>query len=172
MMLEPNSGDGGNRTHGKYRPKRTDQIPVPLRDRTGAVIAFAVLDATDAHRWYLDKGYARRWPGIYLHREVMGIGSDDGRYVDHVNGLPLDNRRANLRLTTIAENAQNLRRRAAPKSSRYRGVTWDKSRSKWMASGTLNGRRTTIGRFDSEDEAGAYAAAWRARHMPFAREAT
>jgi hypothetical protein len=180
-MAEPFDGDGGNRTHERSR-LNAEAIPVPLRDRTGTVIAFAVLDAEDAYladrRWYLDKGYARcqvrregRLIPVYLHREVMGVGSGDARYVDHINGLPLDCRRANLRFTTIAENAQNLRRRCAPTSSRFRGVTWDKSRQKWMATAMLNGRRKTLGRFNDEEEAADVAAAWRAEHMPFSEEA-
>lgn len=50
-------------------------------------------------------------------------------------------------------------------------VTWDKSRGKWMATAMLDGRRTTIGRFDTEDQAAAAVAAWRAEHMPFSAEA-
>jgi hypothetical protein len=69
-----------------------------------------------------------------------------------------------------AENAQNRRKRAGT-SSRYRGVTWVKARGKWQAQVTLNGRRLNLGRFDSEDEAGAVVAAWRREHMPFSVEA-
>jgi hypothetical protein len=153
---------------------------LPLGDNTGQIIAYAVVDAGDfdrfnAHRWCISN---RRWGLVgrrtqgrwcYLHREVMGLERDDPRRVDHINRDTLDNRRANLRLATTAQNAQNQGSRGG--SSRYRGVTWDKAREKWMASAMLGGKRHTIGRFDSEDEAGAAAAAWRARHMPFSAEA-
>ena len=33
------------------------------------------------------------------------------------------------------------------------GVTYEKSRSKWAARYTENGKRVTLGRFDSQDEA-------------------
>lgn len=167
-----------------------EPIPVPLRDRTGATISYAVLSVEDAHlaeyRWYLDsdpsrgqsKLYARRnvkrdgrLVALYLHREVVGLQVADPRQCDHINGITLDCRRANLRIVTHAENGQNLHKPRVGSSSRFRGVTWDKARGKWLAAGTLNGRRRHIGRFDSEEEAGVAAAEWRREHMPFSREA-
>lgn len=168
-----------------------EPIPVPLRDRTGTIIGFAVLDQADehlaTHRWYMDsdpgralgKAYARRnvqrdgrTIAIYLHREVVGLQPGDPRQCDHINGITLDCRRANLRILTHAQNGQNLRKRTNT-TSRFRGVTWDKSREKWMATGALpGGRRRTLGRFDSEEEAGAVAAAWRAERLPFSEEPT
>lgn len=41
---------------------------------------------------------------IYLHRLIAGVA---GLHVDHINGDPLDNRRANLRAVSNALNAQN-----------------------------------------------------------------
>lgn len=40
-----------------------------------------------------------------------------------------------------------------------------------MATAMLEGKRKTIGRFDTEDEAGAAASAWRREHMPYSEEA-
>jgi hypothetical protein len=106
---------------------------------------------------------------VFLHRVIVGLAPDDPRRVDHFNGDSMDNRRSNLRIVTTAQNAQNQGSRGG--SSQYRGVSWDRSRGKWVASGMLDGRRTSIGRFDDEHVAGAAAAAWRAQHMPFSEEA-
>lgn len=148
---------------------------MPVYGRSG-IRAYALLDADDFERfgdlrWHLGSrwGYVARRRHKYLHRLILGLDADDARRVDHINGNPLDNRKANLRLATTAQNAQNQGSRGGP--SRHRGVTWDKSRQKWMASHTLNGRRTTIGRFHSEEEAGKAAAEWRRQHMPFSQEA-
>jgi len=76
----------------------------------------------------------------------------EGFYIDHINGNKLDNRLENLRLATNNQNQQN---RPAPKnsSSGYRGVTWHKQVNKWMSRICHNGERTTIGFFDSAEEA-------------------
>ena len=73
-------------------------------------------------------------------------------FIDHINGKKTDNRLENLRLATNSQNQQN---RPAPKnsSSGYRGVTWHKSVSKWMARICINRKRQTIGFFDSAEEA-------------------
>lgn len=105
----------------------------------------------------------------FLHRLILGLPPSDPRTVDHVNGDPLDNRRENLRVATVAENAQNQGSRGG--SSRYRGVSWDASRGKWIATAMVNGKRKTLGRFDDEDRAGEAAAKFRAEHMPFSAEA-
>lgn len=105
----------------------------------------------------------------FLHRLILGLAPDDPRTVDHIDGDPLNNRRSNLRIATVAENAQNQGSRGGYSS--YRGVSWDASRGKWIATAMLNGRRTTIGRFVDEDEAGEAVARWRGEHMPFSQEA-
>ena len=76
----------------------------------------------------------------------------EGFYIDHINGNKIDNRLENLRLATNNQNQQN---RPAPKnsSSGYRGVTWHKQMNKWMSRICHNRKRTTIGFFDSAQEA-------------------
>jgi hypothetical protein len=164
-------------TAGIEPARRSHRIPLW---RHGKIAAYALIDAEDAHladeRWCLRpkdrKLYAERSNGAQprlLHRVVLGLGTGDGRSVDHINGDGLDNRRANLRVATTAENAQNQGSRGG--SSTYRGVTWDRARGKWMARAMLDGRHKTIGRFDSELEAAEAAAAFRREHMPFSAEA-
>jgi len=79
----------------------------------------------------------------------------DGFYVDHINGNKTDNRLCNLRLVTGKQNQEN---RPAPRNttSGYRGVCWHKAAQKWMARICHNGKRETIGFFDTAED--AYAA--------------
>jgi hypothetical protein len=104
---------------------------------------------------------------VYLHRLIAGV--EAGEYVDHASKDRLDNRRANLRIVTNAQNAQNQGAKGG--TSRYRGVTWDKRRRHWRAKAKLDGRTFNLGSFLDEAEAGAAAAAWRAQHMPYSEEA-
>ena len=87
---------------------------------------------------------------VYLHRFLMGAGP--GQVVDHANGDKLDNRRANLRICTLSENAANRR---YARSSGFRGV--HRSNRRWKAVVTVEGTMHRIGLFDTpEDAARAY----------------
>ena len=90
-----------------------------------------------------------------LHRIIwnMFVGPiPKGFYIDHINGNKIDNRIENLRLATNSQNQQN---RPAPKnsSSGYRGVTWHKAAKKWMSRICCNGKRITIGLFETPEDA-------------------
>ena len=71
--------------------------------------------------------------------------------IDHINGDHADNRLANLRVCTTAENRKNMPRRKN-KTSKYTGVR--RSRDKWSVLVDSKYR----GCFENEDEAGEYAA--------------
>src|SRR5205814_4242283 len=67
--------------------------------------------------------------GVALRRVIMGVAEDDVLNVGHVNGDPLDCRRANLLVRTIQQRAFGARKmksvRGEPCSSRFKGVFWD-----------------------------------------------
>lgn len=152
---------------------------LPLRNRLGKVIAYALIDAADADqmgqwRWTLNtNGYVWRSVNggrrhVYLHRSLMEREPGDGLFVDHVNRDKLDNRRENLRVVTPAESRQNTPSLGG--TSGHRGVSWDRHRGKWKAAAQLDRRMHHLGRFDTEDEAAEAVRRWRAKHMPFATE--
>lgn len=123
------------------------------------------------HRWNRTvDGHARRRSGsggtIMMHREV--IGARAGEQVDHINGNPLDNRRANLRLATQQQNEANRGPRRHNKSG-LRGV-WLHKPGRWRACIRENGATVHLGVFLSAEAAGrAYDAAARRIHGEFAR---
>jgi hypothetical protein len=84
--------------------------------------------------------------------------------VDHSNQNKLDNRIENLRLLTHAENIMNQRKSHNPKSSKFKGVCWDKGHGKWRATIRLGGRNKFLGLYADETEAAeAYDAADKTR---------
>lgn len=87
--------------------------------------------------------------------------------IDHINGTRTDNRWANLRPCTSAENRQNQRRAHPGSSSGFLGVSWNARLEKWVAQIAIQGKRKYLGLFATEDEAqAAYVQAKREVH-PF-----
>jgi hypothetical protein len=79
--------------------------------------------------------------------------------IDHINGIPSDNRIENLRLAT---NAQNLANRGKTKSntSGYKGVYLHNQTKKWVASIKHLGKKYALGCFvNPEDAHNAYKTA-------------
>lgn len=104
---------------------------------------------------------AHRLAWLYVH------GSWPDRYIDHVNGNPTDNRIANLRLATPAENQRN-RRRQNNNTSGYKGV--HRHQGMWRARIAVNGRHISLGLYHNpEDAHRAYAIAAERYHGEFAR---
>lgn len=135
---------------------------IPLSRGTYAIIDTDNLRTLNLYRWFLASHktgtrYARRFKNgqtIYMHREIMNAPA--GMEIDHINGNGLDNRSANLRICTKAQNQQNSKKRTG-KSSVFKGVCWEKDRKKWKASIVVNKKQIRIGRFISEiDAAKAY----------------
>lgn len=147
---------------------------IPLVRRDGTIAAEAIVDDADyaalvGWTWRLSAGRAARREGaltILMHRELLGLEHGDGREGDHINRLPLDNRRENLRVVTHAQQQQNLPSMGG--TSRYRGVSWFAETSKWRAAVVFQGRQHHLGLFVDEVEAARVAEAFRREHMTHA----
>lgn len=76
------------------------------------------------------------------------------KHIDHINGVRNDNRILNLRLATIKENKQNLRKaHKNNKSSGMLGVSWHKGNGKFRAQITKDGKYKCLGYFDEKKDA-------------------
>lgn len=152
---------------------------IPLSRGMVSLVDEADFEALNAYRWLANgphsngKFYAHRFEriggsrsNIYMHRQIMQPGV--GRVVDHINGDPLDNRRANLRVSSQAFNAVN--RDGVLSATGFRGVFIDWQRRCFLASLSIEGQQQHIGRYENAREAAeAYDAAARERHGEFAR---
>jgi hypothetical protein len=103
-----------------------------------------------------------------MHRVVMKVSSR--LKVDHLNHNTLDNRRANLRAVTHAQNMQNRRGARRQSSSGVRGVSWDSAYQKWKVGLKVAGQQIYLGRYDSLADAEAAAIAGRQTHMTHSSE--
>ena len=86
----------------------------------------------------------------------------DGQ-VDHINGDKLDNRIVNLRSVSAKMNSQNQRKAMTTNAIGYLGVS--RSRERYRADISVNGKANFLGRFDTPEDAHlAYVCAKRALH--------
>lgn len=86
---------------------------------------------------------------VALHRFIMAAPA--GFVVDHIDGNPLNNCRANLQITTLARNSMRS------KTAKNGGVSFDKSRGKWRVRIRYEGRQLDLGSYADEATARAVA---------------
>lgn len=70
--------------------------------------------------------------------------------VDHINNIRTDNRLENLQLISHRENCSKDRKGG---SSKYVGVSWNKSKSNWACKIQIKGENINLGYFKTEIEA-------------------
>ena len=94
-------------------------------------------------RFYVKKGNylgvingKQRSTSVRMHRLIMN--APENMVVDHINGNGLDNRKENLRIVSNRQNLQNLH---IKKTSKYPGVSWQKTRNKWISLIRVNGKQ-------------------------------
>ena len=93
----------------------------------------------------------------YIHKIVSShfLKEKDGCVTDHIDGNRLNNTVENLQYITQRENIikGKVSMLKENKSSKYLGVTWDKSRGKWKAQKRDGKKNICLGRFSSEEDA-------------------
>lgn len=157
-----------------------DFARVPLYGR-GPVDAWAIVDLADLHlvdgwRWGQTRKDGKRYAlrrdessgkrqNVHMHRVII----DAPRLVrvDHIDGDPLNNRRANLRMCSHAENMRNTTKKAT-NTTGFKGV-WKHGRG-YYASVQKAGKKVRIGPFSTPElAAAAYAGAATVLFGEFAR---
>lgn len=86
---------------------------------------------------------------IRMHRLIMDCPND--KFIDHINGNKLDNRRENLRICIKAQNEVNKSKRKGNYTSKFKGVVYviGRRQKHWMARVS----KIFVGYFNSEIEA-------------------
>ncbi|ALC11214.1 HNH endonuclease [Sphingopyxis sp. 113P3] len=153
------------------RPKREviiegDSAIVPLTRGYRAIIDAEDVHLVEGNCWSVVIGntgicYAKRTTNadglILMHRMILN--APVGAIVDHKNGNGLDNRKANLRIATLKQNAQNRRKRRGTAGA-LKGACWDADRNTWVSGIYIEGRKVHLGSFETEQ--GAHEAYCRA----------
>lgn len=87
---------------------------------------------------------------IQLHRLIMSPLPE--QEVDHINHIPYDNRKENLRIVSRSQNQMNTMT-STRNTSGVKGVHWDKDMNKWRVRITVDGKRISLGFYSDINEA-------------------
>ncbi len=114
------------------------------------------------------KGSNGKQRNIPMHRLILKVPHN--MFVDHINRNGLDNRKANLRPATHAQNSCNRAKRGnRTYASKYKGVTSRSNSKTYQANIRVNGHPISLGSFDDEVKAAkAYDRAAKKYHREFA----
>jgi len=113
-------------------------------------------DRVSVHKWFVNRigntNYVSRnlsrGKTQTLHRFLCpGI-----RLVDHKDGNGLNNQKFNLRPANRSQNGANSVKQSG-RSSKFKGVTWDKRCGLWQAGIMVSYKRLHLGRYESEEDA-------------------
>jgi hypothetical protein len=151
---------------------------IPLTQGKYAIVDPEDFERLNKHKWYAvrdtrtfyahrKKRVGKKYVSIGMHREILDPPGH--LVVDHINHNGLDNRKANLRLATSAQNSYNRRQLRKNKSSKYIGVSWKERTKKWAAIICYKRENIIIGYFKDEIQAAkAYDKAAKKYHGQFA----
>jgi hypothetical protein len=154
---------------GRYAPPYPDpdragcyRVPLAGVDmhRREAIIDAEDLPLVEGKHCHVSQGEADHMDHVVianstlrLHQAVMGVSGNELR-VRHMNGDPLDCRRANLVVQSRSEHGAGMRKASAirgqPCTSRFKGVCWDRRRGKWVAYIKKDQVSRYLGRFSDE----------------------
>jgi len=138
-------------------------LEIPLTRGLTATIDAEDFEKISQFKWCAKKSGSRYYAVAYvrgggrsnnkqvaMHRLILDYyGALD---VDHINGNQLDNRKCNLRIVTRTQNNLN-QKRIRGKTSRFKGVYFDKRRKRFVAEAKINGKRIFQKYFLTEIEA-------------------
>ena len=120
-----------------------------VRNKKGNILA---LDITRNH-YYVKLYKNSKGKTKYIHQllaEAFIPNPNNLELIDHIDKNPLNNSLDNLRWANKSINSLN--RISKSHTSKFRGVSWDKSKNNFQVKIELNGKSTYIGRFEIEEE--------------------
>lgn len=111
-------------------------------------------DLIKPYTWYFNtEGYVITIAfGKTIRMHILIMNSPKGKDVDHINHNVSDNRKSNLRICEHYQNIINTKNYSNNTSGR-KGVSWDKSRNKWIVSICVNRKQIYLGRFEDFEDA-------------------
>ena len=130
-----------------------DSTPYPMNAKTQMGVGFDYISSRGYKMFNFRPTPRSNKTGILSHRVIFYIRNGYlPKCVDHANHDKLDNSSSNLRAATLSQNQMN-RRSSKRSSSKYLGVSWNKSHEKWTSQISIEGESKYLGYYTSETEA-------------------
>lgn len=107
----------------------------------------------DSHKYaHIAKWVDGKTVTIKMHRMILNAAA--GTFVDHKDRNGMNNQRCNLRFATRSQNQMN-KKQAKHSTSPFKGVKFcpKKKSKKWHARITVDGRRMSLGYYESAEAA-------------------
>ena len=150
----------------------TTEYKLPLHNRKKEIVDYCIVSEKDFNHlkqfsWSLlpQTGYVmgsvnrKSWKiHRYIQIVILGHDIDQHTFVDHINHIKTDNRRENLRLATMLQNANN-KKKPINTSSKYNYVSYHQTKKLWIA--CINELRAV---YHTEIEAAHQVNIWINRH--------
>lgn len=134
---------------------------IPLTRGRYAIVDDDDFEELNKYKWYCgNNGYAMREKMVkrvktrYMMHRVI-INAPDDKFVDHINGNPLDNRKENLRLANKSQNGVNRPVRIDSKTG-FKGVSFKNDTPRKRPYGAYikkDGKKVHLGHFETPEEA-------------------
>ncbi|WQZ00715.1 HNH homing endonuclease [Xanthomonas phage NP1] len=134
-------------------------------DRGGTAKAGSVTGCANSHGHLHVRVHGKLYKAHRL-AWLLHTGAWPSQQLDHADGDPSNNRIANLRECSQAENVQNQRKRSDNKSG-VQGVSWHKNTNKWQAQIEVGGKNIYLGVFNTIEEAAQARAEAKAKYHQF-----
>lgn len=174
----------------KFRNKYVingDTTTIELHRRDGT-IKYAIIDTEDLQKlidfkytwyanyrernddWYACCTYKFMIDGKLKHTTIrlqvflMNTYGKNNIHVDHADHNGLNNRKSNLRVSTVSENHHNRKGKNITNKSGYRNVSQTREKKWWAVNLRIDGKQTTLAKFKDVDEAGRFAEKMRKKY--------
>ena len=104
---------------------------------------------------YIYRGYvhATNQTKVKLLNRIIMNEKDPNIYIDHIDRNTMNNTKSNLRRSDALKNSQNKSKNKKNATSKYVGVSFAKTKNKWMSRINVEGKSKFIGAFDTEQNA-------------------
>jgi hypothetical protein len=126
-----------------------------VRNATTNKVLSPALKAEGYMKLMIFKERGGKGSNVYVHRLVASTFIENPQnktQIDHIDQYRQNNCVQNLRWATQSENNANARKRKNA-TSKYKGVSWDKDRKRWVAEICSNGKSKNLGRYTKEKDA-------------------